>query len=330
MACGMDCSEWPPPLKVIDICGSPLLLFNRDSSVPAPQNATSPLKRFVFNAIASEVEGETHVNGTKLSSWHDAAKHILFPSIFSPPSELASLSEAYSQNPLLRPEIPDRTFLVTCTVNKRLTPLEYDRNVFHLEFDTSGTGLKYSIGEALGVHGWNDAQEVLDFCQWYGVNPDSLVTLPVPSSSSAEGYTRYHTRTVFQALQQQVDIFGKPPKSFYADLAEFAANKIDRLALLFIGSADGSSTFKKMSEIDTVSFADVLKQFSSARPGIEVLCEIVGDIKPRHYSIASSQAVVGDRVDLLVVTVEWQTPSGLFFPFYLHINLLHILNLIHL
>jgi sulfite reductase (NADPH) flavoprotein alpha-component len=220
--------------------------------------------------------------------------------------------------------------LVTCTVNKRLTPLEYDRNVFHLEFDTSGTGLKYAIGEALGVHGWNDGQEVLDFCQWYGVNPDGLVTLPVPSSSSStEGHTRYHTRTILQALQQQVDIFGKPPKSFYTDLAAFATNEIDRLALLFIGSAEGSSTFKKMAEIDTVTFADVLKQFQSARPGVEVLCELVGDIKPRHYSIASSQAVVGDRVDLLIVTVDWRTPSGLF-PSFISIRTRRLLSPAHL
>ena len=307
------------------------MLFHSDrkSTDPAPPKTASPaLKRFVFNAIATEVEGETHVNGAKLSSWHDAAKHILFPTIFSPPSELSSSSDAYPQNPRLRPEIPDRTFLVTCTVNKRLTPLEYDRNVFHLEFDTSGTGLKYAIGEALGVHGWNDTDDVLDFCRWYGIDPNGLVTLPVPSSSSStEGYTRHHTRTIFQALQQQVDIFGKPPKSFYTDLAPFATDKIDRFALLFIGSAEGSSTFKKMSEIDTVTFADVLKQFKSARPGIEVLCEIVGDIKPRHYSIASSQAVVGDRVDLLVVTVEWETPSGSFFSPDVHTYPQHMLNL---
>ena len=287
-----------------------------DQNQAPPKVAPPPLKRFGFNAIATEVEGETLVNGAKLSSWHDAAKHILFPSIFSDSSELSSSLE---QNPRLRPEVTDRTFLVTCAVNKRLTPTEYDRNVFHLEFDTSGTGLKYAIGEALGVHGWNDEQDVLDFCQWYGIDPDGLVTLPIPSSSSSTGvYTRYHTRTIFQALQQQVDIFGKPPKSFYSDLAAFATNEIDRLALLFIGSAEGSSTFKKMSEIDTVNFADVLKQFKSARPGVEVLCELVGDTKPRHYSIASSQAVVGDRVDLLVVTVEWETPSGLFFSFRLN------------
>jgi sulfite reductase (NADPH) flavoprotein alpha-component len=92
------------------------------------------------------------VNGARLSSWHDAAKHLIFPSIFSPTIS----DDNVTQNRILRPEIQDQTYLVTCTVNKRLTPVEYDRNVFHVEFDTSGTGLKYSIGEALGIHGWND------------------------------------------------------------------------------------------------------------------------------------------------------------------------------
>lgn len=82
------------------------------------------------------------------------------------------------------------------------------------------------------------------------------------------------------------------------------------MTLHFIGSAEGSSTYKKLSEKDTVTFADVLQKYSSARPSIELLCEMIGDIKPRHYSIASAQSVVGDRVDLLVVTVDWETPSG--------------------
>ncbi|RDX53687.1 assimilatory sulfite reductase [Lentinus brumalis] len=274
----------------------------RDPDEPA----ASPLKDFEFNAISVETaDGDTVVNGARLGTWHDAAKHILFPSAFTPPDVLA-IASSQEQNPALRPELPERTFLITCTVNRRLTPLEYDRNVFHLEFDTRGTGLKYEIGEALGVHGWNDASDVLDFCSWYGVDPAKLITLPVPGS---EG-TRMHTRTVFQALQQQVDLFGKPTKTFYTDLAEHASGIEDKYSLRFIGSPEGSATFKKLGEKDTVTFADVLKRYETARPGIEVLCELIGDIKPRHYSIASSQAVVGDRVDLLVVSVEWVTPSG--------------------
>ncbi|KAF8076249.1 assimilatory sulfite reductase [Lyophyllum atratum] len=263
-----------------------------------PSQAGSPLKAFESNAIAVETDdGDTFVNGARLASWHDAAKHLIFPSAFTPPSE--SSLEEFPSNPALRPEVADRTYLVACAVNRRLTPLEYDRNVFHLEFDTTGTGLKYEIGEALGVHGWNDEKEVLDFCNWYGVDPGRLVTIPVIA-----GEGKMHTRTVLQALQQQIDLFGHPPKSFYTDLAAYATSSVDRHALLFIGSPEGSSTYKKLSDKDTVNFVDVLMRYSSAKPGIEKLCELVGDIKPRHYSIASAQ------IDLLVVTVDWVTPSG--------------------
>ncbi len=37
---------------------------------------------------------------------------------------------------------------------------------------------------------------------------------------------------------------------------------------------------------------------------------MVEPIKPRHYSIASAQAAVGDSIHLLIVTVDWKTPSG--------------------
>lgn len=276
--------------------------------VPPAELTSSNLKTIEANAIVVEtLDGDTLVNGSKLGSWHDAAKHLIFPSVYAP-DETALTEEEHPQDPSLRPEIPERTFLATCTVNRRLTPLEYNRNVFHLEFDTSGTGLKYDIGEALGVYGWNDEQEVLDFCAFYNVDPNKLVTIPIPGSD------KLHTRTILQALQQQVDLLGKPPKSFYTDLAAYASSSIDKHALLFIGSPEGSSMFKKLSEKDTVTFADVLKMYPSAKPGIEKLCELVGDIKARHYSIASSQAVVGDRVDLLIVTVDWTTPNGMLYP----------------
>lgn len=281
-------------------------LVEIDLSVPAEEfSQATALKKFEFNAIAIETDdGETVVNGARLGSWHDAAKHLLFLPAFNPVDGTFS---SFDQNPALRPEVEERTFLVTCTVNRRLTPLDYDRNVFHLEFDTRGTGLKYDIGEALGVHGWNDEKEVSDFCSWYGVDPNRLITIPVPGTDGV----RMHTRTVFQALQQQVDLFGKPTKTFYAELAEHASTQPDKMALQFIGSPEGSATFKKLFEKDTVTFADVLRKYETARPGIETLCELVGDIKPRHYSIASSQAVVGDRVDLLVVAVDWVSPSGM-------------------
>ncbi|KIY73739.1 assimilatory sulfite reductase [Cylindrobasidium torrendii FP15055 ss-10] len=279
-------------------------LFAVPVAAPAADEKVSVLKAFQFNSIildSHDNEGDAAV--ARLGSWHDAAKHLMFPDAFVP--KVLADDREFPLNPALRPEVPEDTFLVTCTVNRRLTPTEYDRNVFHLEFDTSGTGLKYDIGEALGVHGWNDEKEVLDFISWYGIDPSKVITIPV---GGEDGHL--HTRTVFQALQQQVDLFGRPPKSFYTELAAYATSSLDRHALLFIGSPEGSATFKKLSEKDTVTFAEVFRMYPTAKPSVEKLALLVGDIKPRHYSIASAQAVVGDRVDLLVVTVDWLTPSG--------------------
>ncbi|KAF8332824.1 uncharacterized protein EI90DRAFT_3054562, partial [Cantharellus anzutake] len=257
-----------------------------------PPKAT--LQGFDFNATSLD-----DADAGICDAVQNTAKHIIFREAFksTPDSEVLAL----------RPEVPTDTYLITCTVNKRLTPLSYGRNLFHLEFDIGDTGLTYKIGEALGIHGWNDEGDVLDFCRWYGVDPNAVLSIPLPSSA---GRQLMATRTVFQALQQNLDIFGKPPKSFFAALATYAKDRRERMALHFIASAEGAATLKKFSEVDTVSYADVLQLYPSARPNISELATIVEEIKERHYSIASAQSVVGNRVDLLVVTVDWVTPSG--------------------
>lgn len=275
---------------------------------------TAPLKQFEFNAtslagFAALVAGSER-NGPISGPWHEAAKHLLFPEAFAAPTSVPSDPPTINA---LRPELPIQTFLVTCSVNQRLTPKTYNRNVFHMEFDTTGTGLTYKLGEALGVHGWNDDGDVLEFCKWYGVDPDAIISVPVPVTQGGSGSAKDRskvTRTVFQALQQQIDIFGRPPKSFFAALATYATSAIEKMALRFIAAPEGAATLKKLGEKDTVSYADVLALYPSARPSIEELAVIVEEIKERHYSIASAQSVVGNRVDLLVVTVDWVTPSG--------------------
>ncbi|CAO1630067.1 unnamed protein product [Parajaminaea phylloscopi] len=215
-------------------------------------------------------------------------------------------SEAYKlDRDGLRPDLHEKNYVVTVTENRRLTPADYDRNVFHMELSTAGTGLKYEVGEALGVHGWNDEAEVRDFLDWSGYDPDELIAVP-----SLEDPSRYDTRSVFQILQQRLDIFGKPGKSFYEALSKLATNKDEAKWLRFISAPEGNSTFKKLSEVETVTYAEVLQMFPSARLPLDVLLREVAPIEPRHYSIASAQAAVGDSVHLLIVTVDWQTPSG--------------------
>ena len=231
-----------------------------------------------------------------LASWDLVARHLFWREAFS--VEGNNTVDPESEGPginALRPSNADETFLVRVTENRRLTPMAYDRNVFHMELDSRGTGLKYEIGEAIGIHGRNDAAEVTTFCKWYDLDPDTLVSFPNPLQPGT-----METRTAFQLLQQNIDLFGRPGKAFYAAL----------MTLKFISAPEGADLFKKMAEKETVTFADVLYRFRTARPTIEVLVGLVPEIKPRHYSIASSQKAVGEKVELLIVTVDWINSKG--------------------
>ncbi|WFD31875.1 assimilatory sulfite reductase (NADPH) [Malassezia sp. CBS 17886] len=227
------------------------------------------------------------------SAWAVAAWQIIF-------------REAYGLHAdMLRPDLTEKTYNVEVSVNKRLTPLEYDRNLFHMELDTKGTGLKYEVGEALGVHGWNDEDEVNEFIRWNGFCADDVVSVPSVTHPGT-----YDTRTVFQMLQQNLDIFGKPPKSFFEELGKIVESRDEARWLRFISSSEGNCTFKKLADLETVTYVDVLHMFPTAKVSIDWLIRNVEPIKPRHYSIASAQVAVGDSVHLLIVTVDWKTPQG--------------------
>jgi sulfite reductase (NADPH) flavoprotein alpha-component len=109
---------------------------------------------------------------------------------------------------------------------------------------------------------------------------------------------------------QNVDILGKPPKRFYEALSEFATDETEKKKLADLGGNDGAAEFKRRTEIDTVTYVDILEEFSSARPSFHDLVKIVSPLKRREYSIASAQAVTPDTVALMIVVVDWVDTKG--------------------
>ncbi|PWY65237.1 assimilatory sulfite reductase [Aspergillus heteromorphus CBS 117.55] len=243
------------------------------------------------NSFVSFEKEETEP-ASYLKDWQTAAKGLAF-------------KEAYATQNALRPETATKTFTVHVKENRRLTPETYDRNIFHIEFDLGDSGLKYDIGEALGVHAENDPNDVLEFIQFYGLNANDIVEVP-----SRESAAVLENRTVYQALVQNLDIFGRPPKRFYEALAEFASDEKEKTDLLTLGGPEGAVEFKRLAEVDTVTFADVLLKYSSARPDFHDLIRIVGPLKRREYSIASCQKVTPTTVALMIVAVTWADPTG--------------------
>lgn len=227
-----------------------------------------------------------------LRNWEAAAKGLAF-------------KEAHGTQSTLRPDLVVKTFTVHVKENRRLTPVTYDRNIFHIEFDLGQSGLKYDIGEALGIHAENNKHEVESFMEFYGLEPEEIVEVP-----SRENPEVLETRTVYQSLMQNIDIFGKPPKKFYEGLADFATDETERKTLMTLGGSEGATEFKRRSEVDTLTYADVLLEFTSAHPSFHDIAQIVAPMKRREYSIASSQMVNPTTVALMIVVVGWVDPRG--------------------
>ncbi|KAF2735877.1 sulfite reductase flavo protein component [Polyplosphaeria fusca] len=229
---------------------------------------------------------------TYLKSWTVAAKGLTF-------------KEAYGTETRLRPDLGVKTSVVHVKEHRRLTPLTYDRNIFHIEFDLGNSGLKYAIGEALGIHAENDQDQVEEFIKWYGLDPEEIVEVP-----SRDDPDLLVNRTVYQSLIQNIDIFGQPPKRFYESLAELASDVNEKKELLTLAGPEGATEFKRRAEVDTITFADILLEFPSAHPAFHDIVRIVNPMKRREYSIASSQHVTPNSVSLLIVTVNWVDPKG--------------------
>ncbi|KAK2734342.1 hypothetical protein FQN55_002798 [Onygenales sp. PD_40] len=227
-----------------------------------------------------------------LRDWQNAAKALLF-------------KETYGTQTALRPDLATKTFTVHVSENRRLTPTTYDRNIFHIEFDLGDSGLKYDIGEALGIHAENDRAAVEQFIKFYNLNADAVVEVP-----SRDDPNTVEFRTIYQALLYNIDIFGQPPKRFYESLAPFATDETEKKSLLTLASPEGAAEFKRRAEVDTVTFADILLEFPSAHPSFPDLVRIVSPMKRREYSIASCQKVTPRTVALMIVVVNWVDPQG--------------------
>lgn len=224
---------------------------------------------------------------TQVSSYVDTVKKFAF-------------KESFNTVNNLRPDLPVRNFIVKVQENRRVTPADYPRNIFHIEFDITGTGLTYDIGEALGVHGRNDPEEVSRFIELYGLDPNTLVQVPNKDNNDL-----IETRTVFQAFTDNLDLLGKPAKRFYESLAPFATDEKEKKKLESLGSPEGADELKKFQDVEFYSYSDIFEVFPSARPSLEELLTLIPPLKRREYSIASSQKMHPNAVHLLIVVVDW-------------------------
>lgn len=144
------------------------------------------------------------------------------------------------------------------------------------------------MGDVLDLYPENNPEDVRKFLEWYGLNGSAVISisaiddatpLPIPASI-----------TVQHLFVRYLDIFARPRKLFFRQLAQFARKPNEKAKLESLSNKDGSLLLTEYLK-DNPSYVDVLKDFPSAHPTTDFLVEMLPFIKPRLYSIASSQQV---------------------------------------
>ncbi len=177
-------------------------------------------------------------------------------------------------------------------VNRRLSGASSQKETRHHEISLANSGLRYEVGDSLGVFASNDPALVEEILRTIGATGDEAVT-------AADG----GIKSVREVLLKDL-IITTPSKEFLAALVAKAGDAAAELAAL---TADAS----RKKELDAYLWGRELIDFLLAHPRVgwtvEELVKSLRKLQPRLYSIASSQREVGEAVHLTIATVRYET-----------------------
>ncbi|HTV85200.1 MAG TPA: assimilatory sulfite reductase (NADPH) flavoprotein subunit [Dyella sp.] len=179
----------------------------------------------------------------------------------------------------------EQPFGASVLLNQRVTGRDSDRDVRHVELSLEGSGLRYAPGDALGVWPTQSVtlvDAVLETLRLDGHTPVQVAqeTLPLHTWLTERRELTQLTRPFFAAHAER---HGSP-----ALHSLLAAEARDALADLF-------SQWQVL---------DLLRRHPADWTA-DALVAALRPLAPRLYSIASSQAVVGEEVHLLVSHVDY-------------------------
>jgi sulfite reductase (NADPH) flavoprotein alpha-component len=191
-----------------------------------------------------------------------------------------------------------------------MPPAEYERDIRHFSLSNKDVDLVWHLGDAIGIYPENLPADVEEALQWFGYRGDAAVSVKLlcdaSDVNSRLAQLGKERTTARQLLTEIVDLFGRPSKGFYAQLAEFCTDSKEKFKVLDIANGEG---YKALLE-ESVSYFDVFKKFPSAKPSLSHLLALIPPIKYRLYSIASSEDLVPGKVELTIVVNRWPTKSG--------------------
>ena len=182
-----------------------------------------------------------------------------------------------------------------------------DRSCIHSEIDISGSNMKYTTGDHLGLWPSNANEKVEQFLSAFNLDPSTVFNL-TPSDATVKVPFPVPT-TIGAAVRHYMEITGPIPRNLFASLVEFAPNaelkeKLSELSKnkdLFASEI----TSKHFNLVDALLYLSAGEKWASV--SWEFLIEAIPHLQPRYYSISSSS--LSEKQTIHITSVVENTPN---------------------
>ena len=157
-----------------------------------------------------------------------------------------------------------------------------EKETWHIDFDLSGCGLDYVVGDSFGIFARNDLGHV-----------DQIIAL-----LGASHTTEVRGKTLREVLQDDVSLAPAPDSLF--ELLSFITGGAQREKARAL--AQGEDPDGDAATLDVMA---ALQKFSGVRPHPEAFVEALEPLQPRLYSISSSHNATPGKLSLTVDCVRY-------------------------
>ncbi|KAJ2724019.1 hypothetical protein GGI07_002224 [Coemansia sp. Benny D115] len=203
----------------------------------------------------------------------------------------AELADGHAGDATLRP------FLATVAASRQLTSADALKRTLlvDLELPASHNASEDFAGDSFNVFAPTPAASVDRLLELLGIR-DAWATLePLNEKAelpahlqrfalSATPTARYRLRDI---LRWSVDLHASPRKQTLRALAECCTDTEDRDRLLYLSSRQGTKAFEDL-RMQNPGILDILGTFTSCRPSMDRLLELLPPLAPRSYSICNA------------------------------------------
>jgi sulfite reductase (NADPH) flavoprotein alpha-component len=157
-----------------------------------------------------------------------------------------------------------------------------EKETWHIDFDLSGCGLDYVVGDSFGIFASNDLGHV-----------DQIIAL-----LGASHTTEVKGKTLREVLLDDVSLAPAPDSLF--ELISFITGGAQREKARAL--AQGENPDGDAATLDVMA---ALQKFSGVRPHPEAFVEALEPLQPRLYSISSSHNATPGKLSLTVDCVRY-------------------------